>query len=331
MLSQPSQKWGEVPVPQSTFRSMWGERPLPETAQLSDYQIREAVEELGTLMVRNEFYRSADAKYASYEVHASDEVGEADYRNSKDGVRESRRHADPITITPGSTIRLFSQECFDLPPDVYATVIGLGQLYAAGLTVGSTYVDPGTRGTIYLSVSNVSQREVLLEVGAPIGRVQFYVLGSPATQLHLAAPRKIEKYRPGQAAPTVALASSVDAISVDLKEIATRVMSIETSLSELNGAPVTKTELKPIVEDGPASQTLEVHNLLFYLLIPAVIYPLLPESLWTFLNGEGLPPAGRFVLTAIAGGVVFWLASLILTRAVRLAARKKTAAIREPN
>jgi hypothetical protein len=167
-------------------------------------------------------------------------------------------------------------------------------------------------------------------VGAPIGRVQFYVLGSPATQLHLAAPRKIEKYRAGQAAPTVALASSVDALSGDLKEIATRVMSIETSVSELNRAPVAKAELKPNVEHGLASQTLEVHNLLFYLLIPAVIYPLLPESFWTFLNGEGLPPAGRFTLTAIAGGIVFWLASLTLTRAVRLAAWKKTAATREP-
>lgn len=312
-------------MPRSTFRSLWGERPLPETAQLADYQIRQAVEELGTLIVRNEFYRSADAKYASYEIHASDEVGEADYRGSTDGVRESRRHADPITIPPGSTIRLFSQECFDLPSDVYATVIGLGQLYAAGLTVGSTYVDPGTRGTIYLSVSNVSQLEVLLEVGAPIGRAQFYVLGSPAAQLHLAQPRNIRQYRPGQVAPAVALASSVDGLRSDLQEIATRVTSIEASVSDLSKASSARRKLKPDSELGLAPRTLEIHNLLFHVLIPAVIYPLLPESFWILLNGEGLPAAARFTLTAIAGGILFWLTGRILARAVRLTAWKRTA------
>ena len=300
-----------------TFRNMWGDRALVATAQLTDAQIRVAIEELGTLIVRNEFYRPEDAKYASYEVHASDEVGEADYRGSRDGVRESRRHANPICISPGSTVRLFSQECFDLPPDVYATVIGMGQLYATGLTVGSTYVDPGTRATIYLSVSNVSQREVLVEVGAPIGRVQFYVLGAPAEQLHLAPPRSINRYRAGKTARPVASVASLEDLKAELRTVREQVAALPAQHAGAGLAEVRSGD-NAVAKEQEDSRRVEAHSLALYFLTAAVVYPLLPEQFWVILNGEGLPAAARFFVVAVAGGGAFWLIVQLGIRSARL-------------
>lgn len=293
------------------FRELWGDRPLAPTAQLTDGQIRTAIEELGVLIDRDEAYDPSHAAYASYEVHASGDVGGIDYLTAGEGLREHRTPAGPdrkIRIAPGATVRLFTQEFFELPADVYATVIGLGQLYAAGLTVGSTYVDPGTRNRIYLSVSNVSEAEVLIPVGFPIGRAQFYVLGEAASRLKRSTWRDIP-YERGESHPR--------ALISDLAAIEERILRVEQSLSQLEQA----SNAGVVASHGPDEADLaetaltlgemkrRVTWLLWavVLLFGSMIFFLLPDAFWLALNGEGLSPAARFAITALAPAAMVWV------------------------
>lgn len=286
-------------APEPVFRELWGQRPLAPTAQLTDGQIRTAIEELGILIDRDEAYDPAHAAYASYEVHASGDVGTIDYLTAGEGLREHRTPAGPdgrIRLPPGATVRLFTKEIFQLPADVYATVIGLGQLYAAGLTVGSTYVDPGTRNRIYLSVSNVSDSEVLIPVGFPIGRAQFYVLGQRADRLKRSTWRDIP-YERGESRPR--------ALASDIQAIEGRLRSLESSLGTL----VLASEAAPVGPPHGLERQVRWLSWAVGLLSGGFVFFLLPEQFWLALNGEGLPPAARFAITALAPAALVWVAA----------------------
>lgn len=168
---------------------------IAQVALLNDEQIRRAIEELRLLINRESYYDPKAAKYSSYEVHAAPEVGRVDFLENGELDEKKRSLIKGITIEPGDTVRLFTVEHFVLTSDVFATVIGLGQVHAAGLTVRSTYVDPGTQYRIYLSVSNVSDRAVIIPANAPIGRAQFLVLGEPCQSLKRSSWRTDLGYR----------------------------------------------------------------------------------------------------------------------------------------
>ncbi len=305
-----------------SFRQLWGDRPLKPTAQLTDRQIRVAIEELGILIDRETFYDPTHAAYASYEVHASGDVGTIDYLTAGEGLREHRTPAGldgRIRIPPGATVRLFTKEVFELPPDVYAEVIGLGQLYAAGLSVGSTYVDPGTRNRIYLSVSNVSDAEVVIPVGFPIGRAQFYVLGDRAERLKRGSWRDIP-YERGEASPR--------ALAKDLNDVRAEIQILRGELAavQLPARVPVDSHHAPGAELGSTSRMQRQLSLLWLavaVLAGSLAFVVLPEQFWLALNGEGITPAARFVLTALAPAAVVWLATVLVRSLRRSQANEK--------
>jgi len=67
-------------------------------------------------------------------------------------------------------------ESINLPSNMLALVTAPGQLFAAGLAAGSTYVDPGSQGEIHVSLTNLTQKIVRIPVGCLIARAMFFVL-----------------------------------------------------------------------------------------------------------------------------------------------------------
>ncbi|MCK9899270.1 hypothetical protein MXD63_04145 [Frankia sp. Cpl3] len=148
---------------------------------LTDEQIRHAAEDFGLITGA---YDSDSAKYASYEVHASAVVEKLIYDGEYTGHVEYGVSDNEIVIEPGATLKIYTAEHLNLPPYLYAEVIVLGQLFSSGIAAGNTYVDPGSTGPIYLSMTNVSPRALRIPIGEPIGRAQFYTLQRPVLRAH---------------------------------------------------------------------------------------------------------------------------------------------------
>lgn len=294
-------------MPESTFREVW-KHDLEPTALLSDTQIRQAIEECDLLINRAVSYDPESVKYASYEVHAAPEVGRVDFLDDGELEEAVRSQTREISIAAGDTVRLFTQEHFSLPADVFATVTGLGQLYAAGLTVGSTYVDPGTSYRIYLSVSNVSDREVIIPAGSPIGRAQFFVLGTPARVLKRSAWRTDLGYRKG-ASPS----------GTDKDEVLRRLEALEARNESLDIGSAGATDASARVADTVNAirdlrRVVRLQGIWLSVLVALMAVVLIPEGVWAWLSGTSLPPILRFVIPAVAGGLVYWGVTRILKR-----------------
>ncbi|MET9099522.1 dCTP deaminase domain-containing protein [Streptomyces antibioticus] len=125
-----------------------------------------------------------NAKYASYELHASANAQILIYHGEVTAHAPLPPVNGELIIAPGATVRIDTAESIRLPDNVMANIIGLGQLYACGVTVANTYVDPGSRGPIYLALTNLGRRTVRIPVGEPIGRAQFHLLGRPVRTAH---------------------------------------------------------------------------------------------------------------------------------------------------
>lgn len=139
------------------------------------------MEELGII---GDDYRPESAKYASYELHASAYAEILVYRDDCTGHVECCAVNGEFVIEPGATLRLFTSETLRLPTNMCATVMALGQHFSVGLSGGSTYVDPGSVGAIYISFTNVSVRAIRVPVGAPVARAQFVFLSEPVEHAH---------------------------------------------------------------------------------------------------------------------------------------------------
>jgi deoxycytidine triphosphate deaminase len=299
---------------------------LKPVALLNDNQIREAIETHGILINPSIYYVPEAAKYSSYEVHAAAEVGRVDFLEDGELEEKVKSQTREIMINPGDTVRLFTAEHFYLPADVFATVTALGQLYAAGLTVGSTYVDPGTSYRIYLSVSNVSDRPVSIPAGAPIGRAQFFVLGEPAGSLKRSAWRTDLGYRKAGAADVVS--SSIETQIAKLKdensELTTQLNAIRQDLLNAGSLSIPEFESRfvSIRVADELRQALALQRIFFGLLVGILTAVLMPETAWRWLSGENLPPLAKFAIPAIAGGALFAVL-VILSRSAAAAVRKQ--------
>lgn len=155
--------------------------PFASAHILTDIQIRQAVQEIHLITGK---YEPDSARYASYELHASDYAEKLVYDNEVTGHVEMPTHDNEIVVEPGTTIKLYTAESINLPANMLALVMALGQLFAAGLAAGSTYVDPGSQGEIYISLTNLTQKDIRIPVGCPIARAMFFVLGSPVETRH---------------------------------------------------------------------------------------------------------------------------------------------------
>lgn len=248
------------------------ERAEPAAA-LVDWQIKQAVDDSELII---EGYHPEAAKYATYEARASNYVQRLAYNGDRTMHVTDRAVDGSIWIASGETVKLYTIEVFNLPDDMYAVVTGLGQLYACGLSIGSTYVDPGSRGAIYLAVTNVSPVAVCLPVGIPIARFQFWRLGETPTRKHLGhqARRRIEL-------TTRAGGSRRGRPADDLSQLQRKVSRL--------GATV-------------VIQMFALVGLIWY------ANPTALDSLLRFAAGDDLPAFAHFLVPAVAGPVLFLLA-----------------------
>jgi deoxycytidine triphosphate deaminase len=91
---------------------------------------------------------------------------------------EIRRIAkgESVELLPGDTALLYSIEHLSIPANVIGLTVARGLLFAESLCPENTYVDPGFTGSLYTTVTNVSNRAVHLDYGMPLARLFFFRL-----------------------------------------------------------------------------------------------------------------------------------------------------------
>lgn len=149
-------------------------------AVLTDREIRLALQR-GFLLTGD--YDETQIRQASYELRASGRVDELYHH---DGMTDHRRRptAERIRIAPGETVKIYCMEDLLIPTNVIAHVFALGPLFAVGLLGGSTYLDPGFRGEVFLAFSNISPVSVEVTPQDSIARLEFERLSESAENPH---------------------------------------------------------------------------------------------------------------------------------------------------
>lgn len=169
----------------------WPQLDLPDaTGLLIDQQIKTAMS-TGQLIVNGV---DDNAKYACYELRIGDRIEELVMDNNGDEQQDIYRSKhipeDGIfKITPGQTFKIFAKETLNMPSDVTAFAIPVGNLYKLGLHPETTFADPGFQNEFYITVCNYSPRIVKLKVGEPLARLFFFRLNAIPERRHSGNPR----------------------------------------------------------------------------------------------------------------------------------------------
>ncbi len=199
---------------------------------LTDWEIAEACRTHRLVTVDGEGAHSelsTRVRHCSYELTVSNRVQILVDNRDRTMHQDHDVETDGFWVPAGATVRVFSREVLELPKCVFAQCVGLGQLFSAGVIVGSTYVDPGSKGAIYLSMTNVGHRAVRIREGQPLARGFFHVLGADVEKPHPGAGgrRKIV-YELGQ---TPSRTSGADG-----GELRERLKSLELQLEQLGNS-----------------------------------------------------------------------------------------------
>lgn len=155
----------------------------PRSGLLNDNQIRAAIN-AGFLFAED----SCDftkIKYATYELRVSKNYEIVIYTDGE--LATIKREVDDsgkIIIEPGQTIKVIAKEYFVVPSDIYAKINTVGQIFSAGLAAENTYADPGFSGELYITLSNISSRNLSIKPDDPLARVEFHKLESPVVVSH---------------------------------------------------------------------------------------------------------------------------------------------------
>lgn len=232
-------------------------------------------------------FNPEDAKYASYEVHASENAQILIYHGEVTAHAPLEPVNGELVIESGATVRIDTVESIRLPDDMMANIIGLGQLYACGVTVANTYIDPGSRGPVYLALTNLGQRSVRIPVGEPIGRVQFHQLGRSVLTAH-----------PGP----------VYRRSIQLR-VGTEQANGETRPGRVDGQVPTVIDPTAAVQLAARQDMLDRRLALLKLCLYGIggawlgllwaIAPHHGNALLRFLNGDGIPDWAKFVVALV--------------------------------
>jgi deoxycytidine triphosphate deaminase len=163
-----------------------------EQGFLYDSQIANAMAS-GKLIVNGE---AAGAKYACYELHIGDHIQQLVLNNqpgSENDLYKVKRIEDDglFQIHPGETFKLYAKEELNMPADVFAISIPVGNMFKLGLNPETTFADPGFSGAFFVTVCNYSQRIVKLKVGDPLARLFFFKLANRPEKIHEGRPREI--------------------------------------------------------------------------------------------------------------------------------------------
>jgi deoxycytidine triphosphate deaminase len=168
------------------------ERPRPSFAELvhgygflTDRQITAALE--NRYLLDPGTTDDSCIRHASYTLRLGQrvEIAEAVRANSehrRDFQVRDIAAGDTLDLNPGDTAKLYSIEILDLPNEVLAFTVARGLLYIESLVPENTYVDPGFHGSLYTTVTNLSNRVVTLSYGDPIARLFFYKLSEPVEE-----------------------------------------------------------------------------------------------------------------------------------------------------
>jgi deoxycytidine triphosphate deaminase len=148
---------------------------------LTDADIRAAGEQ-GFLFSRG--FDPAKVKYSSYELRINGyelltfETTEDRWSTPHD------RTEDTVVLHPGETARVFASEILSMPDNVLAHAIPVGQLFASGLAAETTFADPGYAGDFYVTLINLSNKNLSIAFQSPLARLEFYKLGKAVEHPH---------------------------------------------------------------------------------------------------------------------------------------------------
>lgn len=173
-------------MPPAEFSSI-----VPEVGFLPDHRIRAALTH-GYLLEPGT-WRPEQIRHASYTLRLGSRV---EIDRGRDSQREHRERVSlaltsggrPLDLQPGDTALLYSLENLRLPACVLGFTVARGLLFVESLVPENTYVDPGFTGSIYTTVTNLSERVVQLEYGMPIARLFFYRLAADVEQPYQSGP-----------------------------------------------------------------------------------------------------------------------------------------------
>ncbi|ARA75352.1 hypothetical protein B5S52_05415 [Pectobacterium brasiliense] len=146
---------------------------------LTDNFIKKALPQL--------FCKNADeskAKYSTYELSLDAGYELIKYDDKGNIQRNEKEPTGKICANPGDTILVYSKEIFSLPNNVYARVNTVGQIFMAGFSAENTYVDPGFKGQISITLINNSNRTLTMDEGIPLARVEFIKLSDEPSITH---------------------------------------------------------------------------------------------------------------------------------------------------
>jgi deoxycytidine triphosphate deaminase len=159
------------------------EELVPQLGFLTDRHIRVAIE-AGHLIERGTGTPN-QLRHASYTLRLGGEIKVARARNASASttkefvVKHVTENDRILQLYPGDTALLYCIERLRLPDSVLGFTVARGLLFAEALAPENTYVDPGFTGSIYTTVTNISDRTVQLEYGMSIARIFFYRLCEP--------------------------------------------------------------------------------------------------------------------------------------------------------
>jgi deoxycytidine triphosphate deaminase len=136
---------------------------------------------MGTLLKKGT-WDQGQIRHASYTLRLGSRVEIA--RAAESGASEVKQFtivtlttaANVIDLKPGDTALLYSMENLKIPTSILGFTVARGLLFAESLVPENTYVDPGFSGSLYTTVTNVSNRIIRLEYGMPVARLFFFRL-----------------------------------------------------------------------------------------------------------------------------------------------------------
>jgi deoxycytidine triphosphate deaminase len=153
------------------------------TGYLTDRQIREALRS-GYLIEKGTWDESL-IRHASYmlrlgdTVHISRATIEGSATAKTFDIIRLGQHNPSLLLRLGDTALLYSMEYLRFPNTILGFTVTRGLLFAQPLVPENTYVDPGFTGSIYIVVTNLSNRAVELKYGMTIARLFFFRLAEP--------------------------------------------------------------------------------------------------------------------------------------------------------
>jgi deoxycytidine triphosphate deaminase len=115
---------------------------------------------------------------ASLDVHLALATKLTDTSEAEIVVKEGH----DVVICPGEVMIIQTQERFKVPDDVRGLVAPKGKVTNLGLTIPTTYVDPGFTKPLFLAVANAGPRAVRLESGSAIAKVELQRLGGSVAE-----------------------------------------------------------------------------------------------------------------------------------------------------